>query len=73
MEAIERRGVIKGSWLAARRLLRCQPFARAGFDPVPAEIDRISQPQEQGNTAALESACRSIHRHLGMESHIGRI
>jgi uncharacterized protein len=35
MEAIECHGAIRGSWLALRRLLRCQPFARAGLDPVP--------------------------------------
>ncbi len=34
-EAVERHGVMKGSWLAAKRLLRCRPFARGGFDPVP--------------------------------------
>ena len=35
MEAVEIHGVARGSWLALRRLLRCQPFARGGFDPVP--------------------------------------
>ena len=35
MEAIDRHGVIRGSWLALWRLLRCHPFAPAGFDPVP--------------------------------------
>jgi putative membrane protein insertion efficiency factor len=34
-QAIIRYGVCKGSYLAARRLLRCHPFARAGLDPVP--------------------------------------
>jgi putative component of membrane protein insertase Oxa1/YidC/SpoIIIJ protein YidD len=40
MEAVERHGVIRGSVLAAGRLLRCHPFARAGYDPVPEGIDR---------------------------------
>jgi len=35
MEAVERHGVMRGMWLAAGRLLRCRPFARAGVDLVP--------------------------------------
>jgi putative membrane protein insertion efficiency factor len=34
-EAIHVHGVARGLVLAAWRVLRCQPFARAGFDPVP--------------------------------------
>jgi uncharacterized protein len=38
-EAVDRHGVMRGSLLAAGRLLRCHPFARAGYDPVPSEVD----------------------------------
>lgn len=36
-EAIELHGVVKGSALAAWRLLRCHPLAKGGYDPVPGE------------------------------------
>jgi uncharacterized protein len=33
--ALERYGALRGSWLAARRLLRCHPWGGCGDDPVP--------------------------------------
>ena len=33
--AIKTHGVVSGSWLAARRLLRCHPWHPGGADPVP--------------------------------------
>jgi putative membrane protein insertion efficiency factor len=41
-EAILKFGIIKGSWLALKRLLRCNPFSKGGFDPVPPSIDESS-------------------------------
>jgi putative membrane protein insertion efficiency factor len=35
LEAVTRHGAMKGTWLAARRLVRCHPFHPGGFDPVP--------------------------------------
>lgn len=33
--AVGRYGVFRGGFLAVKRILRCQPFAKGGFDPVP--------------------------------------
>lgn len=35
MEAVERHGALRGSLLAIRRVLSCNPFSHGGYDPVP--------------------------------------
>lgn len=35
LEAVSKHGALKGSWLAARRLVRCHPFNPGGYDPIP--------------------------------------
>jgi hypothetical protein len=35
LEAVELHGVLRGSLLAVWRVLRCHPFVRGGYDPVP--------------------------------------
>ena len=34
-QAIQKYGAIKGGYLALRRILRCNPFSKGGYDPVP--------------------------------------
>ena len=36
LEAVQQHGVVRGVWLAARRLVRCHPWGSMGWDPVPA-------------------------------------
>jgi putative membrane protein insertion efficiency factor len=46
-ESIERFGVLRGSWLGFKRLMRCHPFSRRfGFDPVPDEWRTQGQHQD---------------------------
>jgi len=36
VEALHRHGALRGMWLAAARVLRCNPWTHGGHDPVPA-------------------------------------
>ena len=51
MEAVERYGMLRGALMGAWRLLRCNPFARGGYDPV------VRQPHGDA------SCCASLSRH----------
>ena len=35
LQAVEKYGPLRGGFLALRRLLRCNPFHKGGYDPVP--------------------------------------
>ena len=44
--AIARYGAVRGGRMAAARLLRCHPFAKGGYDPVPDVPDAIIRRDE---------------------------
>ena len=43
VEAIEKYVALKGGFMAFKRILRCNPFAKGGYDPVPIKLDKLKK------------------------------
>ena len=61
IEAIEKRGVFVGIFLAVKRLFRCNPWGGSGFDPVPERRrKKIPQKIERFEKTSYEFHLRSL-------------
>lgn len=58
LEAVQRHGSIRGSWLATRRLARCHPWAAGGYDPVPDDL-HAEKRSEHTSTTRPDAGSRS--------------
>ncbi len=47
IQAINLHGIVKGSWLAGKRILKCHPLHSGGDDPVPEKITLINHKHEK--------------------------
>jgi len=43
IEALQVHGILKGTWLAVKRIGRCHPWGGAGYDPVPGREEDASE------------------------------
>jgi putative membrane protein insertion efficiency factor len=65
LEAVSTHGARRGAWLAAKRLLRCSPFTKGGFDPVPEILyqeDALREVPSDAVSAAEIAAKTPEHR-----------
>jgi len=50
LDALERHGAIRGSWLTLRRIGRCHPWGGSGYDPVPSRSGSPTDTHEHGGS-----------------------
>jgi putative membrane protein insertion efficiency factor len=51
LEAVQRYGLFKGSWMGFKRIMRCNPWGGSGHDPVP----EIVRPVMKGRTSEIRN------------------
>ncbi|MBQ3791907.1 MAG: membrane protein insertion efficiency factor YidD [Clostridia bacterium] len=56
MEALEEWGAVVGTGLAAWRLLRCQPFSKGGYDPVPKKGGKPAEETDHNGRTETDHA-----------------
>lgn len=69
LSAVTRFGAVRGTWMAVRRVARCNPWSFGGYDPVPG-TDPAHDAEIAAGTAAVVAARaaaghRAGHRHRG--------
>lgn len=74
LEAFELHGVWRGGWLSVWRVLRCQPFCKGGFDPVPDSTKHRALPacELPADVDTPANVSSSVHKDPQIHSRLHR-